>query len=100
MTHGNVRSSGKGQLIFFWHNRQFLGWDSRFETPAVAGMKAGGSGVITVRYIHYAPQDPLCCPSLGTVAVTYRWNGKRLTASGTEPHYAGSVRQVAVEFLH
>jgi len=80
---------GYGQLTFFWHDRQFLGFDSRFEAVAVATFASGGPGEIVVRYGHYAPHDAYCCPSLAPVAVTYRWGGERLVVDGREPLFPG-----------
>jgi hypothetical protein len=38
-----------------------------FGTPTIAP-----DGRVAARFVRYAPQDPLCCPSRGQTAVTYR----------------------------
>ncbi|HET9017559.1 MAG TPA: LppP/LprE family lipoprotein [Thermomicrobiaceae bacterium] len=78
-------ADGYGQLVFFWHNQSFLGWDSSTESVAIAKLTSPAPGVIAVTYVHYAPSDPLCCPSLAPVTVTYSWNGTVLQPSGSPP---------------
>jgi len=90
-------ADGYGQLVFFWHNGRFIGWDSPHESIALVGIEPAGTRAVRVKYAHYSNKDPFCCPSLAPVAVTYRWNGSRLTASGPPPR--SPSLQVAVRRL-
>jgi hypothetical protein len=83
--------------VFFWHNDRFIGWDSPRESIALVGIEPAGTRAVRVTYAHYSNKDPFCCPSLAPVAVTYRWNGSRLTASGPPPR--SPALQVAVKRL-
>jgi hypothetical protein len=82
-------ADGYGQLIFFWHNAAFLGWDARYESIAIGPMKAGGTGVIQAQFAHYRPSDPLCCPKLPPLKISFRWNGNFLVASRNPPYGPG-----------
>jgi hypothetical protein len=73
-----------GQLIFFWHNTRFLGWDARWESDYVA-VTSPRAGTFIATYPHYKETDPMSSPSLPNVRVVYRWNGKRLIAQGSPP---------------
>jgi hypothetical protein len=39
------------------------------------GIVATEGGTVTVRYPHYQPTDPNCCPSLPDYVVRFRWSG-------------------------
>ena len=67
-------ADGYGQLVFFWHNGRFIGWNSRFEAIAVISIKAVGA-TVQIRFAHYRRTDAFCCPSLPPVTVGYRWSG-------------------------
>jgi len=82
-------ADGYGQLVFFWHDQSFLGWDSSTESFAISRLTSPSPGVFAVTYVHYATTDPLCCPSLSPVTVTYTWNGTALQAGGTPPSPTG-----------
>jgi LppP/LprE lipoprotein len=90
-------ADGYGQLVFFWHNGHFIGWDSPRESIALVSLEPAGTRAVRVKYAHYSHNDPFCCPSLAPVAVTYRWNGSRLTASGPPPR--SPALQAAVKLL-
>jgi hypothetical protein len=79
-----------GQLIFFFHGRHFLGWDSNHEKTALSVKASRGEFVGT--YAHYRRSDPLCCPSLPSLRVRYHWTGRRLKPSGRPPQQAIRVR--------
>jgi len=66
-------ADGYGELVFFWHNRDFLGWDCDHEHFDIIDVSSPGPGRITVTYANYAENDPLCCPSLPPVNVTFAW---------------------------
>lgn len=75
---------GYGQLVFFWHNNDFIGWDATYEST-LSKISNSGPGYFVVSYAHYAQGDPLAAPSLPDVAITYKWNGSGFTPSGTPP---------------
>jgi LppP/LprE lipoprotein len=78
-------TDGDGQLVFFWHNRRFVGWDSTVESMIVLQLQPRGPGNFQVTYANYRPSDPACCPSLIPVSVDYRWNGHHFLAEGDPP---------------
>lgn len=78
-------ADGYNQWVFFFLNDTYLGTDTLYPSPQLAIVGNAGPGAIRVRYTNYAPDDPLCCPSLGSVVVTYYWDGYSLTPDGTPP---------------
>jgi hypothetical protein len=74
-------ADGTGQTVLFFRGGRFLGWDSAFESLR---LRLTVARRIVVRYGVYRGNDPFCCPS-GFKRITYRWNGRRLVASGTPP---------------
>jgi LppP/LprE lipoprotein len=78
-------TDGEGQLVFFWHNSRFLGWDSNLESMTVLELEPSGPTGFRVTYSNYAPNDPACCPSLIPISVAYRWSGERLVAQAPRP---------------
>jgi hypothetical protein len=84
--HGtrNPSADGYGQLIFFWHNNQFIGWDATY-TSISTDIAGFGPGYFVISYAHYAENDSMCAPSLPNVNITYTWNGKSFTSSGSLP---------------
>jgi hypothetical protein len=88
-------ADGKGQLAFFWHNATFIGFDTHTESNQINGISASGVSTFAVQYTHYAPTDPLCCPSLAPVTIEYHWNGHAMTPSGSPPgHRAGETATI------
>jgi hypothetical protein len=81
-----------GQLVFFWHGTRFLGLDSVRESDSITRLSGTRTGAFRVTYPHYASKDAECCPSLPPVTVLYRWNGQRLSASGTPPLHSTPIR--------
>jgi len=53
-------ADGKGQLVFFFHNRRFLGWDARRTSIAIYLPRAAGSHRLSIRYVRDARSDALC----------------------------------------
>jgi LppP/LprE lipoprotein len=86
----NPTADAYGQLIFFFHGRRFLDWDSDHENPQVAVRASGGAFAAT--YAHYRRSDPLCCPSLPNIRVRFRWTGQRLAPSRRPPRQDTRVR--------
>lgn len=78
-------TDGDGQLVFFWHNRQFVGWDSSVESMSVLELQSLGDRGFQITYANYAPDDPACCPSLIPISVAYQWRRGRLVAQQPGP---------------
>ncbi len=89
-------ADGYGRLVFFWHGASFLGWNSIYESIVVS-VDAAGPATFALTYPHFAPGDPVCCPSLPAVKIMYRWNGSALVPDGSPPQGPGNP--VAVESL-
>lgn len=85
----HITADGHGQLIFFFHNQRFVGWDSRFESLNT-DVRAAGARRFDADYAHYSSDDALCCPSLAPVSVRYRWTGSRIQALRQPPRNYGS----------
>jgi LppP/LprE lipoprotein len=83
-------ADGYGQLVFFFHGRVFLGWDTIRESIAIAPIHRGRGSRIVVPYVHYAPDDALCCPTRGRRVVIYRWTGRRIAPDGRPPNATGA----------
>jgi LppP/LprE lipoprotein len=83
-------ADGYGDLVFFFHGRRFLGWDSD-RTALSIGRLAVEGDAFRVPYANYRAGDPLCCPSQRPVEVSYRWDGKRIRARGTPPRPRGNA---------
>ncbi len=78
-------TDGDGQLVFFWHDKRFVGWDSPLDNMDVLDVQPLHGGTFRVTYSNYAPNDPACCPSLIPLSVVYRWSGSRFVADGPLP---------------
>ncbi|WAH37792.1 LppP/LprE family lipoprotein [Alicyclobacillus dauci] len=74
---------GTGQLVFFFHNKQFIGLNANVEAIRILSVKPDGQGRIQVTYANYASSDPMVKPSLPPQTVTYTWNGSTMTPSAT-----------------
>lgn len=78
-------TDGMGQLVFFWHNTRFVGWDAPDASMAIQALKPVGAGGFRVTYSNYTSNDPACCPSLVPVTVLYRWRGGHFAINGSPP---------------
>jgi hypothetical protein len=78
-------TDGNGQLVFFWHDHHFLGWDGSTDAMEILSLHAVGVGRFRVTYANYAPHDPACCPSRVPVSVVYSWRGDHFALDGTLP---------------
>jgi hypothetical protein len=83
-----------GQIVFFWHNRTFIGLSADYETLEVVGLKAPAPGTFVIRYAQYRPKDPVCCPSLPPRAVIYGWSEHNLDSNGVPPKAPGRPPRV------
>jgi LppP/LprE lipoprotein len=88
---------GTGQLIFFWHNTSFLGWHSDREATRFGGLSGVGPRHISAVVNVFGPTDPLCCPTLPPVAISYQWIGQRIVPSAPLPK--GAVAPTRVKRL-
>jgi hypothetical protein len=64
--------------MLFFDGMRFVGTDTANPSTAITGYEAAGTARIAVTYARYAKSDPLCCPTLSPVTITYRWDGKRM----------------------
>jgi hypothetical protein len=99
--HGtrNPSADGYGQLIFFWHNEQFIGCDAAYESSH-SNILYAKPGYIVVSYTHYAENDPISTPSLPDVNIAYTWNGTNFTSSGSPPtNIYGAEKLIYVKAL-
>jgi hypothetical protein len=83
-----------GQLVFFWHNRTFIGLSAGSETPGVVSLKSPAPGTFVIRYAQYRTKDPACCPGLPPRAVTYGWSGRILISNSVPPRGPGRPPRV------
>jgi len=84
---GLPSADGYGHLVFFFHNNEFIGWDSVYMSVCIKNVEAAGTDVFKVTYANYAPNDAMCCPSLPDKVVFYQWNSKakKFDSSGLPP---------------
>jgi hypothetical protein len=61
------------QQLFFFHAGRYVA--TQLEPRFGIGIVATEGGTVTVRYPHYQPTDPNCCPSLPDYVVRFRWSG-------------------------
>jgi hypothetical protein len=87
-------ADGLGQIVFFWHNRTFIGPSSKYETVAVVKLRSPAPGTLVIWYAQYRPSDPTCCPSLPPLKVTYGWSGHILISNGVPPKGTGTPPRV------
>lgn len=78
-------ADGKGQLVFFFHNGAFVGWDASQEATSILGLVAAEPRAVVVTYANYGPHDPVIGASLPPATVTYRWDGNRMTPEKPPP---------------
>ena len=78
-------ADGYTQWVFFFDGTTYLGTDTAVPSPQLSLTGSPAPGQVNVQYINYAPSDPLCCPSLPPVTITYTWNGTNVTPNGTPP---------------
>lgn len=78
-------ADGYTQWVFFFRGTMYLGTDTAVPSPQLQLTGSPGPGQVNVQYTAYAPNDPLCCPSLPPVTITYTWNGSALVPNGTPP---------------
>lgn len=79
-----------GQVVFFWSNTRFIGWDSSYEKMRVARVASPAPGTFVIDYAHYRTRDPACCPTLPPVRVTSGWSGTMLISNGVPPSGPGA----------
>lgn len=78
-------ADGMPMWVFFFNGTTFLGEDTLVPSSQLWLSGSPAPGQINVTYANYTPHDPLCCPSLPPVTITYTWNGSTVTPNGTPP---------------
>jgi|GEM_PF-2688108 len=78
-------ADGATQWVFFFNGTTYLGTDTAVPSPFLSLAGSPAPGQIEVKYVAYARNDPLCCPTLPPVIITYTWNGSTVTPNGTPP---------------
>jgi len=78
-------ADAKGQLVFFFHDRSFIGWDASQEAISVLRLEAAGPRSFKVTYANYAATDALVGASLPPAVITYTWDGNRMLPDGPPP---------------
>lgn len=78
-----------GQVVFFWHNRRFVGWDSPWEKTAIMRVWSPAPGVFAIKYARYRARDPLCCPTRKPLVIRSAWSGAMFIANGVPPRGPG-----------
>lgn len=93
-------ADGYGKLVFFWHDKKFIGWNAVYESIS-AKIVDYGTGYFIVSYPQYASRDPLSSPSLSNINITYTWNGNNFTSTGDPPQntFGGSAKLIYVKYL-
>lgn len=87
-------ADGYGQLVFFWHNGQFIGTSGTTEASEILSVQPTGPARFTVAYANYKSTDPMVAPSLPPQTVVYSWNGMQMVAS--DPLQPGVTNQIHV----
>jgi len=77
---------GTGDIVLLFDELGFVGYASnRMSVNLTLGRRhISDADDILVRYGIYRQRDAFCCPS-GRQAITYRWDGSRIVASGSPP---------------
>ena len=78
-------ADGYNQWVFFFLDGTYLGTDTAVPSPGLQITGNAGPGAISVQYVAYGPNDPLCCPTLPPAVITYTWDGSSLIPNGTPP---------------
>lgn len=78
-------ADGAPMWVFFFNGTTYLGTDTLLPSPGLTLAGSPAPGQINVRYENYAANDPLCCPTLPPVTITYTWNGASVTPNGVPP---------------
>lgn len=82
---GKFRSAdGFGQLLVFWHGKDYIGWNTPYLSTYIH-LSSTAPGVFVARFAQYQSNDAICCPSLPPAIILYRWDGTRIIASSTPP---------------
>ena len=78
-------ADAKGQLVFFFHNRAFVGWDGNKEAVSVLGLRGAGPRRIAVNYVNLGPDDPVIGGTRLPAIITYRWDGHTMVPDRQPP---------------
>jgi hypothetical protein len=86
-------ADAKGQLIFFWHDRRFIGWAPTTEAYAMNLDPPHAVGKIVVDFALYPHGTPMCCPR-GSTRITFRLVAGRMKPAKPVPASALSGQEV------
>jgi hypothetical protein len=89
--HPPTGGNGTGELVFFWHNRTYVGWDAPYETPKVLDVESSAPGSFIVTYARYRKGDKVCCPSGAPFKEYFGWSG-HILIGGAPPAASGAIR--------
>ncbi len=64
--------------FFFTSSGQYLGTDTS-DTSADIGVASQTSDTVTLNYVLYRPEDPMCCSTGGTGEVRFFYDGQKVT---------------------
>ena len=65
------------QRAFFFADSRLVGTDTRNDSSGIR-IAFARPPVIGLEYALYSARDPQCCPTDGSAAVRYRWDGERI----------------------
>lgn len=82
-------ADGHSQFVFFFVGNKYIGTDTGEPSTGVQYV-SGANTTVTVKYFLYRSADPLCCPTGGTAAVRYQWNGHKLMPLDPIPPLTGA----------
>jgi hypothetical protein len=74
----------RAEQAFFFVGDTFIGTDTKDPSAAIE-VAAQGEDSVTLSYALFRPADQIDVPTGGTAAVTYRWDGSRLTPQDSIP---------------
>jgi LppP/LprE lipoprotein len=89
-----------GQLVFFFHNSTFVGWDAPQEAMSILRLVSPGPQAIAVTYANYGPHDAVIGASLPPATVIYRWDGRRIAPDTQPPPGVYQLNDPHVHALH
>ena len=78
-------ADGYNQWVFFFSGASYIGTDTGQPSPQLSLTGSPAGGAVSVSYVNYGPNDPLCCPSRAPITITYSWDGSSVTPNGTPP---------------
>lgn len=93
-------ADGKGQLVFFFHDHVFIGWDADQEALSVFRIEEAGVGAFKVTYANQAAGDGAIGASLPPAVIIYTWNGRRFVSDKTPPPGVYGLNDPTANAIH